>query len=137
MSSRPISSFLSALPFWLSLVLVPLALIATTQGGWTVALMPLYAWALITVLDVISGLNTNNPDPMTPVTDLFWYRLITMIWFPLQFCVIYGTIWYVTRTDHLSALELIVLFFGIGAISGTIGIVYSHELLHQKNKLER
>lgn len=137
MSSRPISSFLSALPFWLSLVLVPLALIATTQGGWTVALMPLYAWALITVLDVISGLNTNNPDPMTPVTDLFWYRLITMIWFPLQFCVIYGTIWYVTRTDHLSTLELIVLFFGIGVISGTIGIVYSHELLHQKNKLER
>lgn len=137
MSSRPVSHVINALPFWLSLVLVPLAMIAASQGGWTVALMPLYAWALITVLDVISGLNTNNPDPQTPVSDLFWYRLITMIWFPVQFCVVYGMIWYVTRTDHLSTLEIIVLFFGVGVISGTIGIVYSHELLHQKNKLER
>ena len=29
------------------------------------------------------------------------------------------------------------LFFGIGGITGAVGITYSHELMHQKNKLER
>lgn len=137
MSSSPLSHLTKALPFWLSLLLLPLAVLAATRGGWTVALMPLFAWTLVSVIDAIAGLDTNNPDPMTPQGDLFWYRLITMIWFPIQFCVIYGSIWYVTTTDHLSALEMIVLFFGVGVISGTIGIVYAHELLHQKNRLER
>ena len=41
----------NALPFWLSLGLVPLAILGVTAGGWTVILMPLYAWALVTVLD--------------------------------------------------------------------------------------
>jgi alkane 1-monooxygenase len=126
-----------AAPFWLSLGLIPLAVVGATVGGWTVVLMPLYAWALVSLLDVFAGLNEQNPDTETRESDLFWYRLITMIWFPIQFAVIYGMIWWVTRTDHLSTLEVLVLFFGVGVISGTIGIVYAHELLHQRNKLER
>ncbi|WP_114964818.1 alkane 1-monooxygenase [Alkalilacustris brevis] len=127
----------NALPFWLSLGLIPLAVVGAVVGGWTVVLMPLYAWALVTLLDVLTGLNQENPDTETAEEDLFWYRLITMIWFPIQFCVIYGMIWWVTTTGHLSLLEKLVLFFGVGVISGTIGIVYAHELLHQKNRLER
>ena len=42
-----------------------------------------------------------------------------------------------THTGHLSSLEKIVLFFGVGVITGTVGINYSHELMHQKNKTER
>jgi alkane 1-monooxygenase len=38
---------------------------------------------------------------------------------------------------HLSGLEKILLFFGVGVASGTVGIVFSHELMHQKNRLER
>jgi alkane 1-monooxygenase len=30
-----------------------------------------------------------------------------------------------------------MLFFGVGVITGTVGINYSHELMHQKNKMER
>lgn len=37
----------------------------------------------------------------------------------------------------LSGWESLGLFFGIGVASGTIGIVYAHELLHQKSPLER
>ena len=77
----------AALPFWLSLGLVPLAVLGITQGGWTVILMPLYAWALVTVLDVLLGLNEENPDP-TVDRDLFWYRLVTLIWFPVQAAII-------------------------------------------------
>ncbi len=135
--SRPVSSFTSAAPFWLSLVLVPLAVIGAAQGGWTVWLLPIYGWIVTSILDVIAGQETRNPDTDTPEAELFWYRLITQIWFPVQAVTLYGMIWYVTRTGDLAIWEKIVLFFGVGVISGSIGITYAHELMHQKNRLER
>ncbi len=135
--SRPVSRFVSAAPFWLSLILVPLAIVGASAGGWTVWLLPVYGWIVTSILDVIAGRETGNPDTDTPEADLFWYRLITMIWFPVQAVTLYGMIWYVTRTDHLVTWEKIVLFFGVGVISGSIGITYAHELMHQKNRLER
>lgn len=137
MTRRNIADFRNAAPFWLSLGLLPLTFIGATRGGWTVLLMPLYAWTLITVLDAVLGLNEENPDTETDELDLFWYRLITLIWFPVQFVVIYGMIWWITSTDHLNILEQLGLMFGVGVVSGTIGMVYAHELSHQGNKLER
>ncbi|MGC9369062.1 MAG: alkane 1-monooxygenase [Paracoccaceae bacterium] len=127
----------NALPFWLSLGMIPLLVLGATLGGIWVAFLPLYGWGLFSILDALTGLNEENADLSTPEEDLFWYRLITMIWFPIQFAAIYGTIWWVSATDHLSALETTILFFGVGVISGTVGINYSHELMHQKNRLER
>ncbi|MCV2881984.1 alkane 1-monooxygenase [Actibacterium sp. XHP0104] len=126
-----------ALPFWLSLGLIPMAVIAAIWGSWTVLLLPFYAWWLTTFIDLASGLDRENLPTETARADLFWYRLITLIWFPVQAASIYGMIWWVTHTDHLSVIEIIVLFFGVGTISGTVGIVYSHELMHQKTRLER
>ncbi|MCB2135629.1 MAG: alkane 1-monooxygenase [Rhodobacteraceae bacterium] len=131
------SHIAAALPFWGSLILLPLAAIGATQGGWTVFLLPLYGWVLISFLDVLIGRDTANPDPATPETELFWYRLITLVWFPLQIIAIYGMIWYVTHSDHLQLWEKIALFFGVGVISGSIGINYSHELMHRANRAER
>ena len=136
-SANPISRFSSALPFWLSLVMIPLAGIGATQGGWTLFLLPLYGWVLVAILDAALGLNAENPATDTPEADLFWYRLITMIWFPIQFVVIYGSIWWVTHTGHLATWEKLAYFFGVGIISGSVGIVYAHELMHQKNRFER
>lgn len=136
-SATPMRSLRHALPFWLSLGMIPLEILGATVGGWTTALLPVYGWMLVTVLDAILGLNEENPDPATPEADLLWYRIITMIWFPIQFATIFGLIWWVTHTTHLGTLETLVLFFGVGVISGTVGIVYSHELLHQKNRVER
>ncbi|WP_227285745.1 alkane 1-monooxygenase [Boseongicola sp. H5] len=127
----------NALPFWLSLGLIPLFVFVATQGGLWLLLMPLSTWWLFAVLDAFTGLNLENADLQTTEEQLFWYRAITLIWFPLQFCVIFGAIWYVSHTDHLNTLEQILLFFGVGIISGTIGINYSHELMHQRNRLER
>jgi alkane 1-monooxygenase len=125
------------LPFWVSLVLVPLALIGATQGGWTVALLPLCSWGLFSILDAITGLNEDNPDTATPEDGLFWYRLVTLIWVPVQAALLFGLLWYVPQADHLGMGEKIGLFFGMGVASGTIGINYSHELMHQKSRLER
>ena len=132
-----VADFRSALPFWMSLLLVPLAVIGALQGGWTVILLPIATWYLFTLLDAFLGLNRENADLQTREDQLSWYRAITLIWTPLQFVLLYWMIWYVSGAEHLSSLEKIVLFFGVGVITGTVGINYSHELMHQRNRFER
>ncbi|PRY92801.1 alkane 1-monooxygenase [Hasllibacter halocynthiae] len=134
---RPVGGFAKAMPFWLCLMNVPLVVIAATQGGWTVILPALYAWGAFSVMDALAGLSEENPDPLTPDSELTWYRAITLIWPVVQIGLIFGTLAYLTATDHLAWWEEILVFFGIGVASGTIGIVYAHELMHQKPKVER
>lgn len=137
LSAEHISKISNAAPFWLSLALLPLIAIAAVNGGWSLVLVPLFAWWMFTILDAFVGLNTDNADLETTEDDLFWYKLITILWFPLQLVAIFGTMAYVLSSDHLSASETIWLFFGIGVVSGSVGINYSHELMHQRNRLER
>ena len=132
-----IGAMKSALPFWLSLGTLPAALIAATWGGIAVLLIPAYTWGLYALLDTILGFNEENADPETPEEDLILYQLITLLWFPLQALMLFGMIWYVPRALHLNGLEKLGIFFGMGVMSGTIGIVYAHELMHQKNRPER
>lgn len=127
----------SALPFWLSMLLLPLVWFGAIQGGWALLLPPLVTWYLFSVLDGIFGLNLENADPETPDEDLYWYRLLTSAWVPLQFCTLFGLIAYVSHSTHLNGLEKFGVFFGVGVVTGTIGINYSHELMHQRNYLER
>lgn len=126
-----------AAPFALSLTLLPLVFLAAKYGGWALLLPPMGTWWLYTILDAAMGRDTDNPDLDTPDNALFWYRLITMIWFPVQAILIYGTIWFVSGADHLNGWEKLGVFFGVGVLTGAVGIVYSHELMHQSNKLER
>lgn len=100
-------------------------------------IVPVYAWYLTTVLDRVLGLNEANPDPDTATDQLFWHRAVTLIWFPLQAATILACLWVAGRTDHLSGWESLGLFFAIGVMSGSVGIVYAHELLHQKMPAER
>jgi len=132
-----LSRLTRALPFWSPLLLIPLALLALAKGGWTIAFLPLATWLLFSVLDAALGLNSENADPETQDSQLGWYRLITIVWAPLQFGVIFGGIWYVTHSDHLLLIEEYLIFAAFGVISGTIGINYSHELMHQRPKFER
>lgn len=127
----------SALPFWLSLALPPLAVVGMIHGGWTIALLPLATWWLFTLLDALTGANQDNPDPQTEEAALTWHKAVTLVWFPVQFALLVAMLWYVPRADHLDTGERIALFFGMGVVAGTIGINYSHELMHQKSRLER
>lgn len=135
--TRTTATLTAALPFALSLLTVPLAWIGAIHGGWTVILLPLYVWWVITGMDALIGLNLENANPDTPEDDLRWYRRLTMAWFPIQSVTVFALIWYVTRADHLDLLETLVLFFGVGVMTGSVGIVYAHELLHQRNRAER
>lgn len=127
----------AAAPFWISLGVVPVAWIAAIYGAWALLLLPITTWFSFSILDQIIGLDTRNADPETPEADLFWHRLITIIWAPLQLMTIFGILLFTINSSHLSTLEEWALFLGVGVITGTIGINYSHELMHQKPKLER
>ena len=133
----PIARLSHAAPFWMSLLMVPLALMAITQGGLWVISLPLFAWGLFSLLDALTGLNLDNADPDTPDGLLFWYRLVTLVWFPVQAALLIFALAVVPGADHLAAHEKVLIFFGLGIVSGTIGINYSHELMHQKNRAER
>jgi alkane 1-monooxygenase len=136
-AARPRSPFLDALPFWITLPCLPLAFAGAWWGGWTVFLLPLYTWALFDLLDLAIGLDTSNRDPDTPDSELGWHRAITLLWFPLQAAMVFGLIWYLPRAEHLAIWETVALMGGVGIVSGAVGIVYAHELLHQKSRLER
>ncbi|UYV38745.1 alkane 1-monooxygenase [Rhodobacteraceae bacterium D3-12] len=127
----------NALPFWLSLLLIPIAWVGAVLGGWYVLLLPVVTWYLFSALDALLGLNLENADLDTDEDKLTLYKAITTAWVPLQFLTLFGLIWYATHSGHLSTIEKIGLFFGVGVITGTVGINYSHELMHQKNNTER
>ncbi len=127
----------SALPFWMSLALVPLIFVAAQLGGWWLLLVPASTWWLFAVLDAVAGLNEKNADLSTPEADLFWYRIVTVIWVPLQVAVVLGMIWFAQNSGSLGTAERLGLFFGVGVLTGTIGINYAHELMHQRNRAER
>jgi alkane 1-monooxygenase len=126
-----------ALPFWVTLAFVPLAVASALMGGWMVLSLPLAAWGMFNLLDAMLGTTPDNPDLETPDAGLIWYKMITAIWFPIQFTLLMWLIWYVPQAPHLSTWEAIGIFFGMGVISGTVGINYSHELMHQKSRAER
>ncbi len=127
----------SAWPFWMTITFVPLVVLAVLKGGWTILLIPAYGWVLMPLLDWVLGKNLDNPDPETPVRDLFWFRLLTWIWFPIQFALVYGTLWYLTHVGNYPLIETLGIMFGIGVTTGTVGIVYAHELMHKPDRFER
>lgn len=137
MSQTQPSALPNAASFAISLLLLPLVWLGATQGGWLILLLPLGTSAVFALLDRLGGLNPANPATEVAISQLFWHRALTMAWPPIQMVMIFGTLWYVGATDHLSGLEQWGLFLGIGVISGSVGIVYAHELMHQKPRSER
>ncbi|KAA8608664.1 alkane 1-monooxygenase [Salipiger aestuarii] len=135
--SEKLARVTAAMPFWLTYILPPLIWLGAVRGGAWVLLPPLATWYLFSALDAALGLNEQNADPQTGDRDLFWYRLGVMLWAPVQFVALFSLIWHMGHADHLSALEKFGVMFGTGVMTGSVGIVYSHELLHQRNRLER
>lgn len=127
----------SAMPFWMSFLLLPLVWLAALQGGLYLLLPPLVTWHLFAVLDGMFGLNLENADPETPDSDLRWYKALTVAWVPLQLITVFALIHYVSQATHLNGFEKFGVFFGVGVITGAVGINYSHELMHQSSRKER
>ena len=137
MQTNSKASLAKALPFWISLLFLPVVWWVCRTGGWAILSLPAGAMALFVLIDVIAGATQESLDLETDEADLFWYRLITLIWAPLQFLMTFGALGLVVSSDTLSTLEKWGIFVGVGFVAGAIGIVYAHELMHQKPKIER
>lgn len=127
----------SAAPFAVSLVLAVTVIIAAVFGGWAIALVPFFGMFASSIFDRLLPNNTANPDPETDDSLLHWHRMLTIIWFPIQLFFVFFALVAATRFDHLSTAESFLLLAATGIATGEVGIVYAHELIHQKSKLER
>ena len=56
---------------------------------------------LYAMLDLLLGKNHDNADPQTPEDDLFWHKLIAVIWFPVQFVILLALLWYAQQASDL------------------------------------
>lgn len=128
--------FLNAAPFAISLLFLPLAALGAWQGGFWMLLAPVYAFIAIPALDVVTKLNESRLPSDTETDALFWHRLLTWIWVPVQLTMIFGLIW-VATTGRLAGWEVWAMAIVVGIATGGIGITYAHELTHQQNKFER
>lgn len=127
---------LKALPFASSFVLIPLVLVAAIQGGWWILAPFLFGWFVISMMDGVLSLDTDNIDPATRDSLLFWHKLVTWAWVPAQASLILATLWIATR-GHLGTGESIAAALGLGLATGGIGITFAHEMVHQRNRWER
>jgi alkane 1-monooxygenase len=105
-------------------------------GWWTIAGIA-YAFAIIPIVDHLTGITRSNIDPRTEEKALWFHRAITWLWVPVQLGLIFSVIAVVGMTDHLGTLEIAGLVVALGILSGGIGITYGHELCHQTNRFER
>ncbi|MEM9717174.1 MAG: alkane 1-monooxygenase [Pseudomonadota bacterium] len=124
-------------PFLLCFLFAPLIIFSVIQGGWWLLLSPLYGYFATTFLDYFQGKDVENLDPNSPEEALTPYKLITLIWAPIQIALIFWCIWYVSGAAHLGTAEKIFAMVGLGVATGGVGIVFAHELMHQQSKLER
>lgn len=125
--------------FALSWLMLALLAFAAWRGGWWIALVPFLGFGVPALLDRLTPLNLDNPALSNDAGQEGWtaHRLAIAIWPALQFITLLAALWLTCRTDHLSTLNAFALFAVIGTITGAIGIVYAHELMHRQGRLER
>ncbi len=127
----------NALPFALSLTFPVLFAVSASQGGLWISGVAIYALIAIPIVDYFIGASEKSLDPNTDDSALFWHKLITWIWAPIQFAIIAALLWLAGNATHLTQGELIRLGIAVGIITGGVGITYAHELVHQTNRFER
>ncbi|MEO0344012.1 MAG: alkane 1-monooxygenase [Pseudomonadota bacterium] len=130
-------SIRNALPFTVGFAFIPLMVAGVVFGGWWLLLAPGFGWLFSSVIDYWRGRTTASMDPMTESEDLSAYRLVTLLWVPTQLALIFFTVVYAAQADHLSWYEKAFAMFGLGVASGGVGINFAHEMMHQKNRVER
>ena len=114
----------------------PIIIAAALLGGFWVLSIPFVIWYVFTTLDAVLGKEQTNPAPSEKGVQLKWHRLNLLLWPILQFFILFGLIAFHKGLD-LNGWELTGLFFSLGVMTGTIGINYAHELMHQPRRGDR
>lgn len=129
---------MSALPFCLAYLLPLFVGIGFRLGGMYTFLTPFFIFIVIPLLDFIIGIDPHNPTPeeTEALSNRLSFRLVTLIYVPVQIGIIIGGADLVNQTPF-STLEWLGMILSTGIMSGGIGITVAHELAHRKNFVER
>ncbi|MEE2775047.1 MAG: alkane 1-monooxygenase [Pseudomonadota bacterium] len=124
-----------ALAYGLPLFFIPMMFVAWCFGGWTILIAPFFGYGLISLFDFILGERINSPK--NDGKDLRRYKLILWIWPFLQVFLIFGGLITIFKFSDWSLFEQVALMLVQGMVTGAVGIVFAHELMHQKSFKER
>ena len=124
-----------AFSFLVPLIFAPLLVISWFFGGWLILIAPVFGYGLITILDFIFGEKIIVPS--REGSKLTKYKVILWIWSPIQMFLIFGSLFTIFNFSTWSILEQVGLMVVQGMITGAVGIVFAHELMHQKNFKEK
>ncbi|NRA66460.1 MAG: alkane 1-monooxygenase [Pseudobacteriovorax sp.] len=129
---------MSPLPYYLCLMMPLAFFIGLYSGGVWTALAPILGFVLIPLADFFVGRDRDNlsPEQEDQVRNKFSYRLITLLWVPIQLAVVLVGA-FVVSTASYSGLEMFGLIVSAGVVTGGIGITIAHELCHRQTKLEQ
>ena len=130
------SEITPAFQFGLPYIFAPLMVISWIFGGWTILLVPIFGYVVITFFDALIGKKLIKPTESSGGSE-DRYKYVLYGWVPVQFFLIFGSLFTIFMFDHLSGTEAFFLMIVQGIISGAVGIVFAHELMHQKTRIER
>ncbi len=122
------------LPFLLAYTLFPLHLVSLElRGPWSFLALG-YVFAVIPVLDGLSGRSEREADLAAPRSR--FHDLVLEAWLPLQLAALAYTLRELAARPA-GPLELAGLAISMGAISGAGGITIAHELVHRPGRVHR
>ncbi len=126
----------AALPYFISLLVFPLVMLAATHGGWWL-LGPAVYFMLAGWFDKLFGTETRNMDPdHTLESQLILYKLAIWAWAMLWLVTLVYALWQILVAGHLALWESLLMAI-ILALVGQAVFIAGHELIHQRALWER
>jgi len=109
-------SFKSAAPFWSSILFAISLWVSFIMQGWAILIVPIMTLVILPLIDQYVGLRIVNLDPNIKEPQLYWYRVITLIWAPVQFLTLFGIL-ALTISSDMALIEKIGLFCAMGVLT--------------------
>ena len=132
---------MTSLASWRYALFALLTLIPVPVIGWLLGnnwLMPLLAFVLVPLLDLVVGRDPRNPSPEQErrLATRWRFRLGLYAQVPVQLAlIVWGAM--VIASGQLSASQALGLTLSIGLSTGGQGIMIAHELGHKKSLFDR
>jgi len=125
------------LPFCLAYIF-PFLILLSGQGGWMMLTIPIFIFAFVPFLDILSGIDLFNPssENENELRNNLFFRFITWFWVPVELGLTAYGMWWILQAGR-TPLEIIGMIAAIGMTNGVIGITFAHELMHKSSRLEK
>lgn len=119
-------------PFMLVYATVPALIAGIWFGGWANLAIVAVAFMLIPFADAVTSHDLSNPGEDKPGNWVF--NIPLYLWVPLQLGII---VWGLIESTQRTGWNWFGLAFGVGLLTGGVGITIAHEFMHRKAPLER